>query len=93
MQRDHLVILSSLFQTVSIPGASIQDLCVVGIEPFEGDTLIYIESFDVAVHVISAIKMENIEVKDSHQPAFCAGACVGKWASQLGYSQRNYRRA
>ncbi|QQS50622.1 MAG: hypothetical protein IPM71_13685 [Bacteroidota bacterium] len=53
----------SFFKQFPYLSASIQDLCVVGIEPFEGDTLIYIESFDVAVHVISAIKMENIEVK------------------------------
>ncbi len=53
----------SFFKQFPYLSASIKDLCVVGIEPFEGDTLIYIESFDMAVHVISALKMENIEVK------------------------------
>ena len=38
-------------------------LSVVGIEEFEGDTLASIKSVDISVDVVSAIKMENIEVK------------------------------
>jgi hypothetical protein len=42
---------------------SIKDLNVTGINEFEGDTLVDIRNFEIAVNLISAIKMKNIEVK------------------------------
>lgn len=59
------------FQDLSIsllrnfPSLSIrlEGLNVTGINEFEGDTLADIKSLDVAVNLISAIKMENIEIK------------------------------
>ena len=53
----------SFFKQFPYLSASIKDLSVVGINEFEGDTLLFVKSVDVAVNVISAIKMENIEVK------------------------------
>ena len=53
----------SFFKQFPYLSVGIKELAVVGIEEFEGDTLLYIESFDVAANVISAIKMENIEIK------------------------------
>ncbi len=53
----------SFFKNFPYLTAGIKELSVVGIEHFDGDTLIYIESLDLAVNVISAIKMENIEIK------------------------------
>lgn len=53
----------SLFK--KFPNASIQldGLCVEGIDDFEGDTLLTLNSLQVTVDIISAIKMENIKVK------------------------------
>jgi hypothetical protein len=53
----------SFFRQFPYLSASIKNLSVVGIDDFVGDTLVYIKSFDIAVDVISAIKMENIELK------------------------------
>lgn len=53
----------SFFKQFPYLTAGIKNLTVVGIDDFEGDTLIHIQSFDLAANVISAIKMENIEVK------------------------------
>ena len=49
----------------SFPNLSVRlkDLCVVGIDEFEDDTLLAVKSFDVAVDIISVIKMENIDIK------------------------------
>ena len=41
----------------------IKELCVSGIDEFEGDTLLAINTVDITVDLISAIKMENIDVK------------------------------
>ena len=53
----------SFFKQFPYLSVGIKKLAVIGIEEFEGDTLLYVESFDVAANVISAIKMENIEIK------------------------------
>jgi hypothetical protein len=53
----------SFFKQFPYLSASIKNLSVVGIRDFEGDTLAYIKTIDIAVNVISAIQMENIEVK------------------------------
>ncbi len=53
----------SFFKQFPYLSVSIKGLSVVGIDDFEGDTLVYINSFDIAANVISAIKMENIELK------------------------------
>ena len=49
----------------NFPNASVslKKLSVAGIDKFEGDTLLKLNSFDVRVDIISAIKMENIKVK------------------------------
>ncbi|MGD2033773.1 MAG: AsmA family protein, partial [Bacteroidales bacterium] len=48
------------FPNVSI---RLKDLLIVGIDEFENDTLLNIRSFDVAVDIVSVIKMENIKIK------------------------------
>jgi len=48
------------FPNVSV---RLKDLMVIGVEEFENDTLLNIQSFDIAVDIISAIKMENIKIK------------------------------
>ncbi|MBN2274189.1 MAG: hypothetical protein JXR41_06800 [Bacteroidales bacterium] len=48
------------FPNVSI---SLKSLYVAGLDEFEKDTLLKFKSFDIAVDLISAIKMENIKVK------------------------------
>lgn len=53
----------SFFRQFPYLSLSIKNLSVVGIDDFAGDTLAYINTIDVAVNVVSAIKMENIEVK------------------------------
>lgn len=53
----------SFFKNFPYLNAGLQNLSVVGIDDFEGDTLLSIRSVDIAVNVISAAKMENIEVK------------------------------
>ena len=49
----------------NFPNLSIrlENLSVTGIEEFEGDTLVDIQGFNIVVDAISAIKMENIEIK------------------------------
>ena len=49
----------------NFPNASItlKDLYVAGIDDFEGDTLLKLKAFDVRVDIVSAIKMENINIK------------------------------
>jgi hypothetical protein len=49
----------------NFPNASIslKKLTVAGIDKFEGDTLLKLNSFNVRVDIISAIKMENIKIK------------------------------
>ncbi len=53
----------SFFKNFPYLNAGIKELSVVGLEEFSNDTLIYVKSIDIAVDVISAIKMENINVK------------------------------
>ncbi len=53
----------SFFKQFPYLTIGIKDLTVKGIDDFENDTLLYIKSFDVAANVISAVKMENIEIK------------------------------
>jgi hypothetical protein len=53
----------SFFKQFPYLNASIINLSVVGIDEFKGDTLAYMKSLDIAVNVISAIKMENVEIK------------------------------
>ncbi|MFO7656495.1 MAG: AsmA-like C-terminal region-containing protein [Bacteroidales bacterium] len=49
----------------NFPNASIvlKNLTVSGIDKFENDTLLKLKAFDVRVDLISAIKMENINIK------------------------------
>ncbi|MBN2347218.1 MAG: hypothetical protein JXJ22_00170 [Bacteroidales bacterium] len=54
----------SLLKNFPYLNLSLKDLTVVGIGAFETDTLIAFRSFDVAVDLISAIKMEHIKVKE-----------------------------
>jgi hypothetical protein len=53
----------SFFKHFPYLTAGIKQLTVEGIDEFEGDTLLYVKSFELAANVISAIKMENIEIK------------------------------
>lgn len=53
----------SFFKSFPYLNVGIKNLSVIGIEEFDGDTITHIQSIDIAVNVISAIKMENIEVK------------------------------
>jgi hypothetical protein len=53
----------SLIRNFPNLGIRLKNLCIVGIEEFESDTLIHVKSFDVVVDVVSAIKMENIKIK------------------------------
>jgi hypothetical protein len=53
----------SFFKQFPYLSASIRNLSVVGIGDFDGDTLAYMKEFNLAVNVISAMKMENIEVR------------------------------
>lgn len=53
----------SFFKNFPYLNAGIKELTVSGIGIFEGDTLFSVKSIDVAINVISAIKMENIKVK------------------------------
>ncbi len=48
------------FPNVSL---TIENLSVVGIEAFEGDTLIAFEKLSVSVNAVSAIRMENIMIR------------------------------
>ncbi len=49
----------------NFPDASIslKKLSVAGIDKFEGDTLLKLNSLDIKVDIISAIKMENVKIK------------------------------
>ena len=58
--KDLSISLISNFPNLSI---RLDGLNVTGINEFEGDTLADIKSLDMAVNLISAIKMENIEIK------------------------------
>jgi hypothetical protein len=53
----------SFFKHFPYLSAGIKQLTIEGIDDFEGDTLLYVKSFELAANVISAIKMENIEIK------------------------------
>ncbi|MBA7641246.1 hypothetical protein ES703_48922 [subsurface metagenome] len=53
----------SLIRNFPNAGVRLKNLVVVGIESFEGDTLLTIHSIDIALDIISAIKMENIKIK------------------------------
>jgi hypothetical protein len=53
----------SLFRTFPNVSVGLKNLYVAGVNEFEGDTLISINSAEVVVDLISAIKMENIKVK------------------------------
>lgn len=53
----------SLFKQFPNLNIGIKDLTIVGVENFEGDTLVSFESFEVAANLISAIKMENVVIK------------------------------
>ena len=54
----------SLFKSFPDLNLGLQELIVTGIDNFENDTLIYFESFDVQVNLMSAIK-KNVVVKVS----------------------------
>jgi hypothetical protein len=41
----------------------LKEVSVIGIDDFEGDTLVYFEAFEVKVDLLSAIKMDSIKVK------------------------------
>lgn len=41
----------------------LKNLLVIGIDEFEEDTLLAVNSFDIAVDLMSVIKMENIDIK------------------------------
>jgi hypothetical protein len=58
--KDLSISLIHNFPNLSI---RVEGLSVTGINEFEGDTLADIKSLDVAVNLISAIKMKNIEIK------------------------------
>jgi hypothetical protein len=53
----------SFFKQFPNLNIGIKGLAIIGIDDFENDTLLYVESFDIAVNAISAIKMKTIEVK------------------------------
>ncbi|MBN1159255.1 MAG: hypothetical protein JXA61_07725 [Bacteroidales bacterium] len=53
----------SLIRTFPNLNLGLRQLYVAGTDDFEGDTLVSIGSFNVAVNLLSAIKMENIEVR------------------------------
>lgn len=53
----------SLIRSFPNLNVGLRDLYVAGTGLFEGDTLFSVGSIDVAVNLISAIKMENIEIK------------------------------
>jgi hypothetical protein len=49
----------------NFPNASVvlKNLSVVGVDEFESDTLLSLKSFDIRLDIMSAIKMENINIK------------------------------
>ncbi|MBN2480793.1 MAG: AsmA family protein [Bacteroidales bacterium] len=53
----------SLIRNFPNLNVGLRQLYVTGIDDFEGDTLVSIGSFDVAVNLLSAIRMENIEIR------------------------------
>ncbi|MBN1951531.1 MAG: hypothetical protein JW801_10020 [Bacteroidales bacterium] len=53
----------SLFRNFPNLGVRIEGLTIIGVEAFDGDTLLYAETIDVAVNLFSAIKMDDIDVK------------------------------
>jgi hypothetical protein len=53
----------SLFRHFPNVSVGVSDLYIAGINDFEGDTLFSANSIEVAVDLISAIKMENIKIK------------------------------
>ena len=42
---------------------ALEDLSIVGLNEFEGDTLVSFKKFSVTVDIMSVVKMDNIEVK------------------------------
>ncbi len=53
----------SLFRSFPNVSVGIKNLYIAGIDEFEGDTLFKVKSVDVALDLISAIKMKNIKIK------------------------------
>jgi hypothetical protein len=53
----------SLFRNFPNLGIRIKNLCIIGIDEFVGDTLLNIKTIDLAVDIVSAVKMENIKIK------------------------------
>jgi hypothetical protein len=53
----------SLIRHFPYISAGMKNLNITGINGFEGDTLFSAESIDIAVDIISAIRMENIKIK------------------------------
>ncbi len=53
----------SLFRSFPNVSVGIKNLYIAGIDEFEGDTLFKVRSVDVALDLLSAIKMENIKIK------------------------------
>ncbi|MBN1143094.1 MAG: AsmA family protein [Bacteroidales bacterium] len=53
----------SLFRSFPNVSVGIQNFYVAGKDAFEGDTLFSVQSVDVVVDLMSAIKMENIKIK------------------------------
>jgi hypothetical protein len=53
----------SLFRSFPNVSVGLKNLYIAGIDEFEGDTLFSVRSLDVALDLVSAIKMENIKIK------------------------------
>ncbi len=56
----------SLIRNFPNLSVGIQELSVINIEPFEGDTLAYMEELRLAVNVMSVIRGSEIEIKSIH---------------------------
>jgi undecaprenyl pyrophosphate phosphatase UppP len=55
----------SLFKTFPNVTVGLKNLYVAGVDEFVGDTLVSLNSAEVVIDLISAIKMENIKIKRS----------------------------
>jgi hypothetical protein len=53
----------SLFRNFPNLDIRLKNVCIVGIDKFEGDTLLNIKTIDLAIDLMSALKMENIKIK------------------------------
>jgi len=53
----------SLFRNFPNVSVGLKNLYIAGIDDFKGDTLFSVQSFEVVVDLVSAIKMENIKIR------------------------------